>query len=97
MFPFGDWIMVEREEPSKMAGGIELPDSADPRFAIGKIVGINHDPQSEKISPVIVSSMDDLEEGDRIVFEFYAAVQIDDIGIEEKGLFIKKENIIATL
>lgn len=98
MVPFGDWILVEREEPAKLSGGIELPDSADPTHAVGRVVAFGKKLMFDPDVPEdVLAEARDLKEGDRIVFEFYAAVKIDDPGIEEKGMFIKPNNIIAKL
>lgn len=89
MIPFGDWILIERDKPVALAGGIEMPELAEPTHASGVV---------KKSSEKTLNSnpTEALKIDTRIVFELYAAVKIDIPGVGE-GLFIKPENIIAVI
>lgn len=81
--PLADYVVAQQEEAeSKTASGLYLPDKAQEKPKIAKVVATGKKVQEIKV-------------GDRIVYKTYSTTEVK-VGSEEYML-IKEEDILATV
>ena len=81
--PLGDYIVAENEEAkTKTASGIYLPQNAQEKPKIAKIVAVGNDVKLVKV-------------GDRIVYKTYSTTEVK---VDSKEyILVKEEDVLATV
>ncbi len=81
--PLADYVVARQEEAeSKTASGLYLPDKAQEKPKVAKVVAVGKKVQEIKV-------------GDRIVYKSYSTTEVK-VGADEYML-IKEEDILATV
>lgn len=81
--PLGDRIVAVREEaPSKTASGIYLPDTAQEKPVVAKVIAVGPDVSQLKVN-------------DRILYKEYSTTEVK-IGTNEY-ILVKEEDVLATV
>lgn len=81
--PLADFVVARQEDAeSKTASGLYLPDKAQEKPKVAKVVAVGKKAQEIKV-------------GDRIVYKTYSTTEVK-VGKDEYML-IKEEDILATL
>ncbi|MGD2062187.1 MAG: co-chaperone GroES [Nitrospirota bacterium] len=81
--PLGERLLVEYREPeTKTAGGIYIPESAKERPQEGVVLAVGKD-------------VEEIKEGDRIVFEKYSPTKFTMSGVEYA--VIKEDDVMGIL
>ncbi len=81
--PLADYVVARQEEAeSKTASGLYLPDKAQEKPKVAKVVAVGKNVQEIKV-------------GDRIVYKTYSTTEVK-VGADEYML-IKEEDILATV
>lgn len=81
--PLADYVVAQQEAAeSKTASGLYLPDKAQEKPKIAKVVGVGKAAKQLKV-------------GDRIIYKTYSTTDIK-IGAEEY-ILIKEEDVLATV
>jgi len=72
--PLGNRVVVKQAEAKIMKGGILLPDSAREKPKMGEVIAVGPGNMNEdgKLEPM------DLKVGDKILFNAYGAIEIED-------------------
>jgi chaperonin GroES len=85
--PLSDRVLVKLEEKeTKTSGGIIIPDTAQEKTQIGKVVAVG--PGDDKVT-VTVSP------GQRVMYDKYAGTQVKIDG--EEHLILKMSDIVAVI
>ena len=88
--PLADRIIVEQEEAeSKTASGIVLPDAAQEKPQLGKVLAVGQGKYNDKgeLTPL------QIKEGDVVVFSKYGGTELKESGKEY--LIIKESDVLA--
>ena len=81
--PLGDYVVAQAEEAaSKTASGLYLPDNAQEKPKIAKVVAVGKDAKQVKT-------------GDRIVYKSYSTTEVK-VGADEY-ILVKEEDVLATV
>lgn len=81
--PLGDYVVAQAEEAeTKTASGLYLPDKAQEKPKIAKVIAVGKDAKQVKV-------------GDRIVYKSYSTTDVK-VGTEEY-ILVKEEDILATV
>lgn len=81
--PLADFVVAQAEEPaSKTASGLYLPDNAQEKPKVAKVLAIG-------------KAVTDLKVGDRVIYGGYSNEAIKYAG--QEYILIKQENIFATV
>lgn len=81
--PLADYVVAQQEvAETKTAGGIFLPDNAQEKPKVAKIVAVGKEAKQLKV-------------GDRIVYKSYSTTEIK-VGNEEY-ILVKEEDVLATV
>jgi chaperonin GroES len=81
--PLADYVVAKAEETaSKTASGLYLPDKAQEKPKIAKIVAVGKDAKQVKV-------------GDRIIYKSYSTTDVK-VGADEY-ILIKEEDVLATV
>lgn len=81
--PLGDYIVAQQEEAeTKTASGLYLPDKAQEKPKVAKVLAVGKDAKQVKT-------------GDRIVYKSYSTTEVK-VGSEEY-ILVKEEDVLATL
>jgi chaperonin GroES len=88
--PLADRVLVRPEvEKGKRKGGIVIPDTAQEKPQVGKVIAVGAGRLSDngtRISP-------SLKKGDRILFEKYSGAEVDIVDIQH--LIVRESDVIA--
>jgi chaperonin GroES len=83
--PIGDRILLKVEAAeTKTAGGLIIPDTAQEKTQIGKVIAVGDDKDAIKV-----------KKGDRVMFDKYAGTGVKIDG--DDHLVVKMQDIIATV
>jgi chaperonin GroES len=83
--PIGDRILLKVEAAeTKTAGGLIIPDTAQEKTQIGKVIAVGDDKDAIKV-----------KKGDRVMFDKYAGTSVKIDG--DDHLVVKMQDIIATV
>ena len=88
--PLADRIIVEQEEAeAKTASGIVLPDAAQEKPQLGKVLAVGQGKYNDKgeLTPL------QIKEGDVVVFSKYGGTELKEAGKEY--LIIKESDVLA--
>jgi chaperonin GroES len=88
--PLADRIIVEQEEAeAKTASGIVLPDAAQEKPQLGKVLAVGQGKYNDKgeLTPL------QIKEGDVVVFSKYGGTELKEDGKEY--LIIKESDVLA--
>lgn len=81
--PLDDRIVAQQlEAQTKTASGLYLPDSAQEKPKVAKVVAVGSNAKSVKV-------------GDQIIYKEYSATEVKVDG--EKYLIVKEEDVLATV
>lgn len=81
--PLGDYIVAQQEEAeTKTASGLYLPDKAQEKPKVAKVLAAGKDAKQVKV-------------GDRIVYKSYSTTDVK-IGSDEY-ILVKEEDVLATI
>ncbi len=81
--PLADYVVAEQEEAeTKTASGLYLPDKAQEKPKVAKVLAVGKDVKQVKV-------------GDRIVYKSYSTTEIK-VGNDEH-ILVKEEDILATV
>lgn len=81
--PLADYVVARQEEAeSKTASGLYLPDKAQEKPKVAKVVAVG-------------KKVQEIKTGDRIVYKTYSTTEVK-VGADEYML-IKEEDILATV
>jgi len=81
--PLGDYVVAQQEEAeTKTASGLYLPDKAQEKPKVAKVLAVGKDAKQVK-------------KGDRIVYKSYSTTDVK-VGSEEY-ILVKEEDILATV
>jgi chaperonin GroES len=89
--PLGNRIVVEREEAKTSRGGILLPETAQEKPKLGKVVAVgpgNIDEQGKRI-PI------EIKVGEKILFSSYAGTEYKEQ--DREFLVLSEEDVLAIL
>ena len=83
--PIGDRILLKVEAAeTKTAGGLIIPDTAQEKTQVGKVIAVGDDKDAIKV-----------KKGDKVMFDKYAGTNVKIDG--EDHLIVKMQDIIATV
>lgn len=83
LHPLGDYVVAQSEEAeTKTASGLYLPDKAQEKPKVAKVVAVGPTVQQLKV-------------GDRIVFKSYSNTDVK-VG-KEDFILVKEEDVLATV
>lgn len=83
--PIGSRVLIEFEEaPERTTGGLYIPQTAQEKTQIGKVVAVGTDTEKEKIAVKV---------GDSVLYEKYAGTTISVDG--KDMLLINSKDILA--
>lgn len=88
--PLQDRVIIKRlEEEEKTAGGIIIPDTAKEKPQQGRVVAVGKGKilENGQVTPPIV------KEGDRVLFNKYAGIEVKIDG--EEHLVMREDDILA--
>jgi chaperonin GroES len=81
--PLADYVVAEQEEAeTKTASGLYLPDKAQEKPKVAKVLAVGKDAKNVKV-------------GDRILYKSYSTTEVK-IGTTEY-ILVKEEDILATV
>ena len=81
--PLGDYVVAQQEEAEiKTASGLYLPDKAQEKPKVAKVLAAGKDAKQVKA-------------GDRIIYKSYSTTEVK-VGSEEY-ILVKEEDVLATL
>jgi chaperonin GroES len=81
--PLADYVVAQAEEaPSKTASGLYLPDNAQEKPKVAKVVAVGKGAKSVKV-------------GDKIIYKSYSTTDVK-LGRDEY-ILVKEEDILATV
>ena len=81
--PIGDRVLLQVEEgETKTAGGLFIPQTAQEKTQIGKVIAVGDDKDAIKV-----------KKGDRVMFDKYAGTTVKIDG--DDHLLVKMQDIIA--
>jgi len=81
--PLADYVVAKSEEAAtKTASGLYLPDNAQEKPKVAKVVAVGKDSKQIKV-------------GDRIIYKSYSTTEVK-MGADEY-LLIKEEDVLATV
>lgn len=81
--PLGDYVVAQQEEAkTKTASGLYLPDNAQEKPKIAKVVAVGKEAKQ-------------LKKGDKIVYKSYSTTDIK-LGNDEY-ILVKEEDVLATV
>ncbi len=81
--PLADYIVAASEEPkSKTASGLYLPDNAQEKPKVAKVLAVGKTAKQIKV-------------GDRIIYKSYSTTEVK-LGADEY-ILVKEEDILATV
>lgn len=81
--PLGDYVVAQAEEAeTKTASGLYLPDKAQEKPKVAKVIAVGKDAKQVKV-------------GDRIVYKSYSTTDVK-VGTEEY-ILVKEEDVLATV
>lgn len=81
--PLKDFVVAQSEEPqSKTASGLYLPDNAQEKPKVAKVLAVGKDVKQ-------------LKAGDRIIYKTYSTTDIK-VG-DQDYILVKEEDILATV
>ena len=81
--PLGDFVVAQSEEAeTKTASGLYLPDKAQEKPKVAKVVAVGKEAKQVKV-------------GDRIVYKSYSTTDVK-IGSEDY-ILVKEEDVLATV
>jgi len=90
--PLGEKVVVKRLEPSSVSpGGIMLPDGARDTPRQGRVLSVG----DGRLLPDGARAVHQVREGDRVVFDRWAGVEIEING--EKLLIMSEDEILAVV
>ncbi len=83
--PLGDRILLKVEEgETKTAGGLFIPQTAQEKTQIGKVVAIGDDKDAIKV-----------KNGDRVMYDKYAGTSVKIDGVDH--LIVKASDVLAVI
>jgi len=83
LHPLGDYVVAQAEEAeSKTASGLYLPEKAQEKPKIAKVVSVGKETKQIKV-------------GDRIVYKSYSTTEVK-VGAEDY-ILVKEEDVLATV
>ena len=90
--PLGDRVLVERKAAEeKTAGGIVLPDKAQKKSKLGKVLEVGSGKLDEQGKRIPLS----VRRGDQVLFSSYSGEEVD---IDNKEyLLIREDDILAVI
>ena len=81
--PLADWVVAQQEEAvTKTASGLYLPDNAQEKPKIAKVLAVGKDIKQVKV-------------GERILYKSYSTTDVK-VGTDEY-ILVKEEDILATV
>jgi chaperonin GroES len=81
--PMADYVVAQAEEPAtKTASGLYLPDNAQEKPKVAKVLAIGKDVKQVKV-------------GDRIIYKSYSTTDIK--LASEEYILVKEEDVLATV
>ena len=91
--PLGNRVLIEREKNPAMKGKILLPETAQEKPKLGKVIAVGIGSYDKEGNVIPLS----LKVGDRVLFSTYAGTEVFPEDNERDYLVVSEEDVLAII